>query len=96
MHSILSFKINNLICFYQDSPVYTKADEPLYRRCALSIKDTLHDEKSAAEFLGLEPGTLAVWRSTRRYNLPFVKIGRLVKYRESDLLAFVESRLQTQ
>lgn len=62
----------------------------------MNTKDTLHDEKSAADFLGLEPGTLAVWRCNKRYNLPFVKMGRLVKYRESDLLAFIESRLQTQ
>lgn len=60
------------------------------------IKETLYNEKEAADFLGLEPGTLSVWRSTQRYSLPFCKIGRLVKYRESDLLAFVESRLQIQ
>jgi len=60
------------------------------------IKETLYSEKEAADFLGLEPGTLSVWRSTKRYPLPFCKIGRLVKYRESDLLTFVESRLQIQ
>ena len=38
------------------------------------------------------PNTLAVWRSTGRYNLPFVKIGRLVKYREADLVAFIDRR----
>jgi len=52
----------------------------------------LKDEKSAAEFLGVSPGTLQVWRSTRRYPLPFVKIGRNVRYRLADLQAFVQSR----
>jgi len=31
----------------------------------------------AAEVLGAKKTTLAVWRSTGRYNLPFVKVGRL-------------------
>lgn len=50
----------------------------------------LVDEKEAARFLDLGPGTLAVWRSTGRYNLPFIKIGRNVRYRVSDLEAFLE------
>jgi hypothetical protein len=52
----------------------------------------LKDEKAAAEFLQVKPGTLQVWRSTRRYPLPFVKIGRKVRYRMSDLQAFVNAR----
>lgn len=46
----------------------------------------------AAAILGVTPGTLEVWRCTRRYPLPFVKIGRLVKYRRADLAAFIASR----
>ena len=46
----------------------------------------------AAEFLGVKKITLAVWKSTQRYPLPTVKVGRLVKYRFSDLLKFVENR----
>lgn len=45
----------------------------------------LLDEKAAAEFLTCEPGTLSVWRSTGRYQIPFVKVGRRVRYRRSDL-----------
>jgi predicted DNA-binding transcriptional regulator AlpA len=52
----------------------------------------LRDEKAAAQFLQVSPGTLQVWRSTKRYPLPFVKIGRNVRYRLSDLQAFVQSR----
>jgi len=37
--------------------------------------------KQAAEFLGVREATLAHWKCTGRYNLPAVKIGRLVKYR---------------
>jgi hypothetical protein len=49
-------------------------------------------EKEAAEILGVTAGTLSVWRCTRRYPLPYVKIGRSVKYRMADLERFIESR----
>ena len=52
----------------------------------------LLDEKAAAQFLDNSPGTLSVWRSTGRYNLPFIKIGRNVRYRRSDLIAWLEKR----
>jgi hypothetical protein len=57
--------------------------------------DRLVDEVEAASILGMKPQTLSVWRSTGRYALRFVKVGRLVRYRVSDLLAFVESRVVT-
>jgi hypothetical protein len=52
----------------------------------------LLDEKAAAELLDTAPGTLSVWRSTGRYALPFLKVGRKVRYRRSDLLAWLETR----
>jgi len=52
----------------------------------------LFDEKAAAQFLDNSPGTLSVWRSTGRYNLPFIKIGRNVRYRRADLVAWLEKR----
>jgi hypothetical protein len=58
-------------------------------------KSTLLDEIDAANALDVNPGTLAVWRSTGRYNLSFIKMGRKVRYRVGDLLAFLESRTKT-
>jgi predicted DNA-binding transcriptional regulator AlpA len=52
----------------------------------------LVDEKKAAEILGVAHGTLQVWRSTGRYQIPFVKIGRLVRYRRGVLDTWIESR----
>lgn len=49
--------------------------------------------KKAAETLGVAIGTLAVWRCTARYPLPFVKIGRRVMYREQDINNFIENGL---
>ena len=42
--------------------------------------DTLLDDGQAA-VLGLKKGTLSIWRTTGRYDLPYLKIGRLVRYR---------------
>ena len=50
------------------------------------------DDKQAASALGVKASTLAVWRSTGRYNLPFAKVGRLVRYRLADLARFIASR----
>jgi len=46
----------------------------------------------AAAYLGCKPQTLAMWASTKRYNLRYVKVGRSVRYRVSDLEAFLNSR----
>ena len=52
----------------------------------------LLDERAAARALDLKTGTLATWRSSGRYQLPFVKIGKSVRYRAADLQTFLESR----
>lgn len=50
------------------------------------------DAKLAAFTLGVQANTLAVWRSSGRNRLPFIKVGRSVKYRISDLAEFIASR----
>jgi len=50
--------------------------------------DPLFSRKEAAHYLGVAPQTLAIWASTKRYNLQMTKIGRLAKYRKSALDAF--------
>lgn len=49
----------------------------------------------AAELLGVKVDTLAAWKSTQRYHIPVVKVGRLVRYRYSDLLDFIDRRTVT-
>jgi len=53
---------------------------------------TLLTEDQVAQRLGLKPATLQIWRVTGRYHLPFVKCGRLVRYREEDVRAFIDRR----
>ena len=45
--------------------------------------------EEAAEYLKLKPNTLERWRTQYPDRLPFVKIGRTVKYRLEDLQAYV-------
>lgn len=52
-------------------------------------------EDQTAAILEVASGTLSVWRSTGRYNLPFLKIGRKVRYRAGDVRQFMESRVKT-
>jgi uncharacterized protein YcaQ len=54
--------------------------------------DPLLTEREAADFLGVRPGTLSVWRATKRYPLPYVKVGAAVRYKKSALQAFADSR----
>jgi len=56
--------------------------------------DRLLKPEEAAEILGVKVETLNVWRATDRYPLPYVKVGRLVRYRLSDIHNFINSRLQ--
>ena len=58
------------------------------------IHEPLLDRKSAAKYLNISPGTLAVWDCTKRYDLKPLKIGRAVRYRRSSLDQFLESQLK--
>jgi excisionase family DNA binding protein len=51
-------------------------------------------EAEAAKLLDIKPGTLSVWRSTGRYKIPFVKVGRNVRYTRESLDAWLESRIR--
>jgi len=50
--------------------------------------------REAVKFLGgaVSAQTLTTWRCTKRQNIPYLKIGRLVYYDVADLLAWLESR----
>ena len=58
------------------------------------LDDLLLPEQTAA-ILCVTTGTLSVWRSTRRYTLKYVKVGRMVRYRYRDILEFIDLRTQT-
>ncbi|WP_229214993.1 helix-turn-helix domain-containing protein [Dyadobacter bucti] len=55
--------------------------------------EQLLDRKTAARYLRVSPGTLAVWDCTKRYDLQPLKVGRSVRYRLSSLDKFIERNL---
>lgn len=57
----------------------------------INLNNNLLNTKQAAEYLGISPGTLAVWRCEKRYPLPYRKIGKCVRYSLDDLIAFASS-----
>ena len=66
---------------------------------SLNLTNTNHTHQNelftsdqAAIYLGILPGTLEVWRCTKRYQIPFIKVGRLVRYRRSALDNFLVQR----
>ncbi|AXL80825.1 TPA: helix-turn-helix domain-containing protein [Pseudomonas aeruginosa] len=58
---------------------------------ALNPVDLLTPEQAALA-LGLSVKTLATWRSTGRHSLPFIRCGARIRYRRSDLAAWLQER----
>lgn len=52
----------------------------------------LLNNNQAAAFIGVTPRTLEVWRCTKRHSIPYIKVGRLVKYRQSSLENWLATR----
>ncbi|MDZ7655709.1 MAG: helix-turn-helix domain-containing protein [Sulfurimicrobium sp.] len=65
---------------------------PLATAANVKPQSTLLDTEAAAEYIGVAPRSLEVWRCVKRHSIPYIKVGRLVKYRQSDLDAWLESR----
>lgn len=55
-----------------------------------TVPDRLLTEAEAAELLGLKQNTLNNWRCTHRVPLPYVRVGRAIRYRLADIQAFIE------
>ncbi|MBS1992704.1 MAG: helix-turn-helix domain-containing protein [Cyanobacteria bacterium SZAS LIN-3] len=62
---------------------------------AASVHSELLSRAEAAAYLGVAKQTLAIWKCTKRYNLPFIKIGKLIKYKRSDLDQFIADNSQS-
>ncbi|MES2479444.1 MAG: helix-turn-helix domain-containing protein [Bacteroidota bacterium] len=58
------------------------------------LLEPLLDRKMAAKLLNVSPGTLAVWDSTKRYNLQPLRAGNRVRYRRSVLEDFLNRQVQ--
>ena len=50
-------------------------------------------QEAAAKLLGLtNPATLACWRCNKTYDLPYVRVGRLIRYDLREIEKFIERR----
>lgn len=47
--------------------------------------------EETGRLLGVKPQSLAIWRMNEE-NLPFIKVGRLVRYRRSDIENWLTSQ----
>lgn len=56
------------------------------------LPNTLTPQQTA-EILGVKVQTLACWRASLRYDLPWFKSGRRVMYRECDVQTFLEANM---
>ena len=50
--------------------------------------------EEAAQLLHLKPRTLVLWRHEGRSALPFVRLGRSVRYRRQDLDEFIQGNVR--
>jgi predicted DNA-binding transcriptional regulator AlpA len=58
-------------------------------------EDPLLLPKVTAELLGVKETTLATWRSKKRFPLRYLKVGKLIRYRQSDVDAFLNGCAQS-
>lgn len=50
----------------------------------------------AAQVLGAKEGTLEVWRCTGTRNIPYIKIGRIVRYPVKGLAEYMSANMSGQ
>ncbi len=61
----------------------------------ISLDDNIIvDTAEAATLICTPEKSLIKWRSTGEHNIPFIKIGRNVRYRTKDLREWIEARVQ--
>lgn len=56
----------------------------------VAVLPKLLTPEDVAGWLGVTPHTLAVWRCSKRAGLAYIKVGGLVRYRSSDVEAFIQ------
>ena len=56
------------------------------------MNERLLTTREAAELLGIKENTLTIWRNTDRQHIPYIKIGRTIRYKRSDLVNYLNDR----
>lgn len=71
------------------TPTVDKTSEEL-----ASMLSPLNTPQKVSEVTGISHNTLAYWRFEGTH-LPFVKMGRMVRYRKQDIIDFVNNNVHT-
>ena len=56
--------------------------------------DPLNTPLKVSEAITVPVGTLAFWRYQNK-NLPYVKVGRMIRYKKEDVITFVRKNFHT-
>ena len=62
----------------------------------MTEKTKLLTPEEVSQIIGITPESLSVWRCTARYQIPYIKIGSRVRYRESDIMNWLNQRTQNK
>ena len=62
---------------------------------SMVMRDPLYTSAQAAEYLTLTRNTLCYWRTAYPARLPFLKLGAAVRYRQSELDAYLQKHTVT-
>jgi len=94
-HKINSVQMRNWKKRLKQRRVVTKVTPTISMQHAIDgapVETELLTRRQAAEYLGISEQTLAIWKCQNRYSLPVIKVGRLAKYKRSDLDRFLSKR----
>lgn len=65
---------------------------PIQEDPKLTSPPVLIKPRKVADLLGLSEDTLTIWRCTKRYDLPYVRVGKSIMYDLRDVVSFIERR----
>lgn len=74
---------------------WSKSSNSIVAAAESGANAELLTRREAASLLGIAEQTLAAWKTRCSYSLPVIKIGRMVRYRRSDLEAFLKQNTWT-
>jgi hypothetical protein len=64
-------------------------------KAPISLNDDLIvNTQEASQLMRTPEKSLIKWRSTGEHNIPYIKIGRNVRYRTKDLRNWIEAHIQ--
>lgn len=66
-------------------------ETPKVRSLTVEVPALLTPDE-VASVLGVSTATLSTWRSRNIYELEFIKMGKVIRYRAADVVALIDRR----